>query len=245
MKSQTRIVMGMPATLQVPESTSSVLVDAIFDYFEEIDQIYSPYIVTSEVSQLRRNELKFADILPEFSEIIRLAQTAKQKTDGYFDISHNGVLDPSGIVKGWAIDRASKMLSAAEIEDYLVEIAGDMYCAGKYAQDTSWKIGIRAPFEPSKVVKELMISNAAIATSGTTERGQHIYNPFSDLPIEDIISISVIGPDVLWADIFATAAFAMGKTGIDWIESMPGYEGFLVLPDMTGIATSRFEKYIA
>lgn len=240
----TRIIMGMPIFLHLPEHTSTHIMESAFDLFAQIDEKYSPYISTSEVSRIQQGNLSIDNVSNELSFILRLAHAAKNKTDGYFDVMHKNVFDPSGIVKGWAISEVVKLLNLSGVHDFIVDAGGDMYCAGKLGA-AQWKVGIRAPLEPSKVVKELSLSNMAIATSGITERGQHIYNPKSDQELHDLLSISVIGPDIIWADVYATAAFAMGKKGIDWVEALEGYEAFAIYSDMTGVPTSGFKQFIA
>jgi thiamine biosynthesis lipoprotein len=221
------------------------LIDEVFARLVEIDAAYSTYIATSEVSKIQNGTLSLDQASEELLSILDLAAYAKTITNGYFDISHNGIFDPSGIVKGWAIAQATKILNNAGIDDYIVEIAGDMYASGYFEIGKAWTVGIRAPHEPSKVVKIAALTDMAIATSGTSERGQHIYNPMVEGPIEDILSISVIGPDIIWADIYATAAFARGAAGIEWLETVPDYEGFAILPGMTGVSTSGFGAYLA
>ena len=245
MKSHTQIIMGMPVILQLPDKTPQRLIDDVFGRLVEIDQRYSTYISTSEVSKIRGGDIDISKASEELLGILDLAEFAKKQTNGYFDVFHEGEFDPSGIVKGWAIAQAAAILDRAEIDDFLFEIAGDMRSSGYFELGLPWKVGIRAPFEPSKIVKVLSISGACIATSGTSERGQHIYDPLHGGSIEDILSISVVGPDIMWADIYATAAFAMGRSGIEWLEKVPDYDGFAILPDMTGISTSGFSKYLA
>lgn len=242
-KSHTRIIMGMPVILQLPTGTPKGLINEVFGRLSEIDQAYSTYIPTSEVCRIQNGEVSIDQASEELLSILDLAEYAKNQTDGYFDIAHNGVFDPSGIVKGWAIAQAAKMLANAGIDDYIVEIAGDMYASGYFNIGVAWTVGIRAPQEPNKVVKIVTLTDMAIATSGTSERGQHIYNPKSDKSINDVLSISVIGPDIMWADIYATAAFARGAAGIDWLETLPDYEGFAIMPNMTGVPTSGLKAY--
>ena len=84
-----------------------------------------------------------------------------------------------------------------------------------------------------------------MATSGTYIRGQHIYNPFErSQPITEIVSLTVIGPNVYEADRFATAAFAMGRVCIDFIEQQNGLEGYMIDQDGIATLTSGFEKYL-
>jgi thiamine biosynthesis lipoprotein len=173
-----------------------------------------------------------------------LAEETKKQTRGYFDIVHNKKIDPSGIVKGWAIYQAALLLSKEGVRNYYVEAGGDIQVNGKNENGEAWQVGIRNPFNREEIVKVVFLRDEGIATSGTYIRGQHIYNPHkSGEEISDIMSITVIGPNIYEADRFATAAFAMGKRGISFIENLKGFEGYLI--DSEGIATytSGFEKY--
>lgn len=162
-------------------------------------------------------------------------------TSGYFEvIRSDGKLDPSGLVKGWSIYNSSHILKNIGVKKFYVDVAGDAEIAGG-----PWKWGIRNPFNKKEIVKVLSLSDCGIATSGTYERGQHIWNPITkSAEITDIVSLTVIGPNVYEADRFATAAFAMGRKGIEFIESLSGFEGYMI--DKNGIATmtAGFDKYV-
>ena len=109
-----------------------------------------------------------------------------------------------------------------------------------------WRVGIRSPFQAEEIVKVLVPRGAGVATSGTYLRGAHIYNPHAQAAAPaGIASLTVIGPDILEADRFATAAFAMGETGIDFIERVHGLEGYQI--DARGLAcmTSGLERYLS
>ncbi len=111
--------------------------------------------------------------------------------------------------------------------------------------DHPWRIGIRNPFNRTENVKVLALAEGGIATSGTAIRGQHIYNPHQpDSAIQDILSITVIGPNIYDADRFATAAFAMGKKGIQFIEKLAGFEGYMIDDQARATLTSGFERYV-
>ena len=139
-------------------------------------------------------------------------------------------------MKGWAILNTATLIRAAGYENYFVNAGGDIAMSGKNAEGKEWSVGIRNPFNANEIVKVVYPRGKGIATSGSYIRGDHIYNPHApEEKIRDIVSITVIGPDVLEADRFATAAFAMGKSGIDFIENLPGFEGYAI--DVTGIAT--------
>jgi len=156
---------------------------------------------------------------------------------GYFDIRRpDGRVDPSGLVKGWAIRNAARLIETAGFRNYCVEAGGDLQCRGYNEQGQRWRVGIRNPFEATQIVKVLAPGDCGVATSGAYVRGRHIYDPHTAGPATDATaSITVVGPDIYEADRFATAAFAMGTDGIAFIESMPGLEGYAI--DREGVAT--------
>src|SRR5579885_2080220 len=126
----------------------------------------------------------------------------------------------------------------------LIDAGGDVQVSGHNAEGNPWIVGIENPFNRRQIVKRLVLHNHGIATSGTAIRGQHIYNPHRpEDKISDIVSLTVIGPNVYEADRFATAAFAMGKEGIYFLEKRPGLEGYMI--DRNGVATftSGFTRY--
>lgn len=233
---ETRILMGMPITVDVSNAPSAI-VETVFDYFKRIDQRFSTYRPDSEISAINRGDLPIADWSGEMLEVLALSEKTKGETDGYFDIrKRDGSLDPSGIVKGWAIRNAARIVLGAGIDDFFIDAGGDIQASGKNKSGQDWSVGIRNPFEPNEIIKVVYPRGRGIATSGTYVRGQHIYNPHGiGAPITDIISLTVVGADVLEADRFATAAFAMGAHGIFFLEQMPDLEGYVV--DINGRAT--------
>lgn len=233
----TRILMGMPITVDIGGASSGELIDTVFGYFEYIDRRFSTYRADSEIAAINRGDVPVADWSGEMMEVLALARQTRDETDGYFDIRKpDGSLDPSGIVKGWAIRNAAGIVQRAGISDFFIEAGGDIQSCGKNARGQDWSVGIRNPFNADEIVKVVYPRRRGVATSGTYVRGQHIYNPRgSGGPIQDIVSLTVIGADVLDADRFATAAFAMGRDGILFIEQTAGLEGYLI--DVNGRAT--------
>ncbi len=243
----TQLIMGMPITVEIADKDADKnALELAFNYFKYIDEEFSTYKETSEISLINQGKLKLEDSSIEMQEIFKLAAETKKETDSYFDIKKlDGLYDPSGIVKGWAIHNASLLLKKSGYKNFCIEAGGDIETSGVNDQDKGWKIGIKNPFNPAEIVKVLEIQNKGIATSGTYIRGNHIYNPKDkNAKIEEIVSLSVIGPNIYEADRFATAAFAMGRDGILFIEKLNGFEGYMI--DKNGIATmtSGFEKYV-
>ena len=238
--------MGMPITIQIADSVSVTTFKKVFGFFRKVDLRFSTYKKNSEISQINRLEIIPSDYSNDMKLILKLAEKTKEETNDYFDIynSKTEQLDPSGIVKGWAIFEAAQLLNEMEINNFFIDAGGDIQVSGKKNNNQNWKVGIKNPFNENEIVKVLELDQAAIATSGSYIRGDHIYNPRNGQKIDDVISLSVIGPNILEADRFATAAFAMGKKGIEFIEKLPGFEGYMI--DYKGIATmtSGFEKYV-
>jgi thiamine biosynthesis lipoprotein len=228
---QTRILMGMPITVEIvdPQAAEPIF-DEVYEYFTHIDEKFSTYKKTSEISAINHGGLEEKDWSEEMRMVFLLSEETKNQTNGYFDIkTPNGDYDPSGIVKGWAIWDAG----------------GDIQPHGRNIDDKQWAIGIKNPFNEVENAKVVYINNnEGVATSGTYIRGLHIYNPKKhNEPIDEIVSLTVVGPNIHDADRYATAAFAMGAQGINFIESLSGFEGYMIDKNKLGTMTTGFEKY--
>lgn len=243
---ETRILMGMPITVEVvdPQVTAQ-RIDSVFAYFEYVDDKFSTYKDHSEISRINRHEIALDQASADMKTVFALAEQTRQETKGYFDIVRNGIYDPSGIVKCWAISNAAEILRQNGFENFYVEAGGDIQAVGKNSAGENWRVGIRNPFDLHQVVKVLSITDGGVATSGTYVRGQHIYNPKTDAPPDaEVVSLTVIGPNVYEADRFATAAFAMGRAGIVFIEQTEGMEGYMIDQQKQATFTSGFQRYV-
>ena len=239
--------MGMPITVEIVDpGDGETAIQRVFSYFEYVDGKFSTYKDDSEISRINRQEIKLEDSSADMRTIFALAEQTRLETDGYFDIRRGGFYDPSGIVKGWAIQNAAEILRQAGFENYYVDAGGDIQAAGKNGQGRNWRVGIQNPFNSQEIVKVLSISDCGVATSGTYVRGEHIYNPKNDgRTVNEIVSLTVIGPNVYEADRFATAAFAMGTAGIHFIEALKGFDGYMI--DRNGLATysNNFQRHVS
>ena len=242
---QLQLLMGMPITVEVVDrSVTDADIENVFAYFRAVDDTFSTYKEHSEISKINRGELCEEKYSAEMKSILAVSEQTKQETRGYFDIQHNSIIDPSGIVKGWAILNAAHMLKTAGFTNFYIDAGGDIQVAGTKGGNP-WRIGIRNPFNRKENVKVLAVTDKGIATSGTAIRGQHIYDPHHPhIPLQDIVSLTVIGPNVYEADRFATAAFAMGKRGIYFIEQLAGFEGYMIDAAARATFTSGFERYV-
>jgi thiamine biosynthesis lipoprotein len=242
----TRLIMGMPISVEIPGGAPGDLLESVFAYFNAVDRKFSLYKADSEISAHNRGEIAESQLSAEMLEVFAIANRTGAESNGYFEMRRpDGKLDPSGIVKGWAVLNAAGIIRKANVPDYYINAGGDIQMGGKNQDGENWRIGIRNPFNEDEIVKALAMTGRGIATSGNYVRGQHIYNPHRPKSeISDIVSLTVIGPDVLEADRFATAAFAMGEDGIYFIEEQPGLEGYIINAKGIATETSGFGAYV-
>jgi len=243
--------MGMPITVILADSYATQKdCDAVFAYFQAIDNQFSTYKKESEISLFNKGEIQRKDLSKDMKLVFRLANQTTKETNGYFNIvKHDGSIDPSGLVKGWAIYNACKLLAKKGFKNFSIDAGGDVQVAGKNEKGEEWRIGIRNPFNPKEIIKVVGLTTQGIATSGTYVRGQHIYDPHQNSHLkggrlENVVSVTVIGKNVYEADRFATAVFAMQSNGIYFLEKQNGLEGYMI--DKHGIATmtSGFNTYV-
>ena len=237
--------MDMPITIEVVDAMiRQDDLDKVFAYFVAVDEAFSTYKETSEISQINRGELSPEHYSEDMKRILSLSEQTKKDTHGYFNIRRDGLYDPSGIVKGWAIQNATNILKSEGFHNFYVDAGGDIQVAGN-KDGKPWRVGIRNPFNRNEHVKVLALTNQGVATSGTAIRGQHIYDPYNpNAPLLDVASITVIGPNIYEADRFATAAFAMGKEGIRFIGKLAGFEGYMIDAHARATFTGGFERYV-
>lgn len=236
--------MGMPITVEIVDGQAKRRdIDAVYDYFTAIDKRFSTYKPDSEISRINAG-LDKSQWSTEMKTVLQLCDETKRASGGYFDIERGGRLDPSGLVKGWAIQNAAALLKRRGFSNFYVEAGGDIQTSGLNSRHEPWAIGIRNPLNREEIIKTVQLSGQAIATSGTAVRGQHIYNPHAPgRPRNNVLSISVVGSNVYDADRFATAAFAMGEKGIAFIEALPDYQAYMVGANKTATLTSGFTNY--
>lgn len=243
---RTKLLMGMPIAVEIvgEEAAESDLAE-IFDYFQHVDDVFSTYKKSSEITKINKGlpEEQWSD---EMKTVLELCERTKRQTGGYFDIVRGGKRDPSGLVKGWAIQNAAKKLAERGRKNFYIDAGGDIQASGRNNEGRPWRVGIRNPFNRDEIIKTVSVGSEGVATSGTYVRGQHIYDPHRpDSSPDDIIAITVIGPDIYNADRFATAAYAMGLRGIGFIEQLPGYEAYMIDHAKQATMSSGFERYVA
>jgi FAD:protein FMN transferase len=242
----TRLLMGMPITIEIVDDVPHAVLESAFTDFAAVDERFSLFRESSEISALNKRRLSYSEISAEMREVLELAEQSKRESGGFFDIRRSdGTLDPSGIVKGWAIRNIANLIRQTGSQNFYVNAGGDIQSCGRNEQGYPWTIGIRNPFNVDEFIKRVQPHGRGVATSGISARGQHIYNPYRpNTPIDGIVSLTIIGPDVLEADRFATAGFAMGRAGLQFIEQLVGFEGYVVETNGRAIWTSGFGAYV-
>jgi thiamine biosynthesis lipoprotein len=253
---RTELIMGMPITVVIPDregldrqggrfATLEEAMEAVFESFRLVDTRFSPFKPESETCRIDRGELDPALASPDMKEVLVLSEETRVQSGGFFDVWFKGRFDPSGLVKGWAIRRAAQLLADDNTLSYCVEAGGDIEVRGANDNGQPWEIGLRNPFDPTRLMRKLSLTGCGIATSGTYIRGDHIYNPLTGEAANTVASLTVVGPDVYEADRFATAAFAMGPGGIEFMAGVPECNAYMVALDGTATYTPGFARYIA
>jgi thiamine biosynthesis lipoprotein len=209
-------------------------------WLHRVDDVFSTYRPQSQVSRLGRGELRLADCDGDVAEVLELCAQVGRESHGYFSSTYGGRLDPTGLVKGWAIQRASELLSSAGSTHHLVNGGGDIQVVGGSAPGTPWQIGIAHPLERGAFASVVQVTDGAVATSGIAERGTHVIDPFTGQPAVALASVTLVGRDLIRSDAYATAAIAMGDRARRWLEGCPGYEAFAVGADGFGWWTSGY-----
>jgi FAD:protein FMN transferase len=237
-------VMGTVVSFDAPAAVLPALRKAV-RWLHWVDATFSTYRADSEVSRLGRGSVTLAECAPEVAEVLAAGAEVGTLSGGYFTLTPGGQLDPSGYVKGWAVERAAAMLAAAGSADHIVNGGGDLQCAGGRSPGEPWRVGVAHPLRPRSLALVVAGRDFAVATSATTERGAHIVDPHTGQPPSGLLSVTVAGPRLALADAYATAAFAMGNRARDWAESLDGYAAFGITEDGSGWQTPAFASYVA
>ncbi len=223
----------------------SAVIAAAVAWLHEADQTYSTYRDDSVVSALGRGLLILDQCSSDVQEVFTLCDQVSRDSGGFFTSTPGGHLDPSGLVKGWAIERASQLLTASGARNHAINGGGDMQLAGEPAPGRPWRVAISDPLHPGRLLTVVQGRDAAVATSGISERGAHIVNPETGLPADGLASVTVVGRSLTFVDAYATAAFAMGEAGFAWLEELDGYEVMAVRTNGRSCQSAGFSSWTA
>lgn len=211
-------VMGMPVSLLVRQEAPA-RAEAVFATLREADALFSPYRSDSLVCRRAAGE---AVRHPLLRDVEHLCEQARVLTDGAFDARRpDGVWDPTGLVKAWAVERAARHLAGL---DFCLNAGGDVHVEAPSGEP--FRVGVQDPRDVREVVTVLARTGGGVATSGTAVRGAHLYDPLTGDTAAGPLAVTVVGPSLLWADVLATAAFVRGLGVLP-----PTYEALVVRPD--------------
>lgn len=234
---RTEHVMGTAVTIEIRDrQVPTAALEAAFHRLRWVDELFSPYNPASEISMLNAGRHSVGDAHPAVRAILARGEALRLASGGAFDMRapRPGEIDPCGLVKGWAVDLAFARLRRAGVRSLCIEAGGDIRVAGG-----PWRIGIRHPYRPDRVAAVLVLETGAVATSGTYERGNHIVDPGSGRPPAGLVSTTVVGRTLAYADAYATAIFAMGRRGPQWAAAMAAMS---ILDDGQVLLTRSFER---
>lgn len=231
MKRYVEHVMGMPISLALrgrhaDDELAHGAWAAALSELRWVDEVFSTYRRDSWISRLGRGEVGVDQCPLEVAEVLRLGELAAVASDGAFSV-WRPELDPSGVVKGWAVDRAAGYLRELDETDFCLSAGGDMVCR---SAEQPWRIGIEHPLDPSRLCAVVPVFDGAVATSGAAHRGQHLVDARTGRAPVNIASVTVVGVDLTWADIDATAAYALGDAAVRWLGDR-GRQGVVVWAD--------------
>jgi thiamine biosynthesis lipoprotein len=222
-------VMGTVFSLDLRDpALADGAVEDVVRWWHWVDEVFSTYRADSQISRLGRGEITVEECPAEVAEILDLCAEAGRRSGGWFSAMPAGRLDPSGMVKGWSVERASAMLAAAGSTAHAVNGGGDVRCVGSPTPGTPWQIGIADPLRPGELAAVASGHDFAVATSGIAERGSHVLDPYTGRPAERLASVTLVGDDLTWVDAYATAALAMGPRCRDWIPTLERIEGLVI-----------------
>lgn len=245
---------GTAIGVDVRDPVDAGVLDAVYAWFRRVDALFSTWREDSEISRLGRGELTLERVSPEVRVVLELCEEVRRESDGAFDITAGAranvpprpglaPLDPSGLVKGWAVERAAELLAAAGATRFCINAGGDVLVRGQPGAGSAWRVGIQHPWERDKVAAVVGVVDCAVATSGGYERGDHVLDPRTGLPARGLAAVTVIGPDLALADAYATAAIARGAHGMTWLATLTGIDAMGITDDSSVLVTRDFDRH--
>ncbi|HEY3548910.1 MAG TPA: FAD:protein FMN transferase [Propionicimonas sp.] len=238
-------IMGLPMSIHVrgPQAPGDGVAGAVETAFTQLradEAMFSTWQPDSPVSRIKDGRDRLVDAHPRIRHVAALCELAGHRTGGSFAAWLPGPdgrqhFDPTGLVKGWAVEQAFTALLADLRKfgphDALICAGGDIAVACSRTDTPSWVVAVEDPRDRSRTLRSLELRTGAVATSGTAARGKHIVDPSTGAAADGLLSATVIGPKLTWADVYATAAFVKGAAALPWIATLPDHAGILVGTD--------------
>ncbi|MCB1249931.1 MAG: FAD:protein FMN transferase [Acidimicrobiales bacterium] len=244
---RTRPVMGTTASIHVfdapatgaahaTDAAVAAAMDEVVGELDRLEAVFSTFRRDSQISRINAGDLHLLDADAEVLDVLDACTWLEHASGGAFRARRPDppfALDPAGFVKGWATERAAQRLTDRGLRHWYVSVGGDVIAHGTPAMGRPWRVALADPRASRQVVGVIEIDAGAVATSGTAERGAHIWDGRTDTPADVLASLTVTGPSLAWADALATAAFALGAYGMTWLERFDDYAGIAVHGDGT------------
>ena len=253
------VVMGMPIGIDVRDSSvhsqpdqAETTLDECFDVLRLADDTFSLWRADTPMARLSAGTALLREMPVDVVQVLRMCVVAARETDGSFSARDpSGRIDPTGLVKGWAVAAVGRRLLDAGYRHWCIAAAGDVLVHGSVDSGEPWVVGIAAPDAPGELLDAVQLGEGgAVATSGPAERGSHIWDPLRGTAARGVRSVSVVcsqgrPSDIVWADVLATAAVARGSGAIAWLDGLPGVDALLVGDDGRQERTSGwFERSV-
>ena len=245
-------VMGMAVSIDIRDHIDPIALTHVIEWLHHVDATFSTYKTESPISQFGLGEIPIAALSDEVQTVLALCEELREETNGAFDITavpapNGSSLDPSGLVKGWSIERAAELLETFGAKNFCINAGGDIALRGNPSIGEPWRIGIRHPEDPMASAAVLALSGrGAIATSATYERGAHIIDPATGEPTAELASVTIVGNDLAFVDAYATSVFVMGLPGVEWLMAThPELDAFVIGHDGLTWETPGFNAWRA
>ena len=247
-------IWGTAIGVDVRDEVDPAVVDAVFDWFRRVDDLFSTWRPETEISRFGRRELDEQTLSGEVRDVLALCDDVSVRSGGAFDITAGAdprveprpglaPIDPSGLVKGWALDRAAERLEACGVRNFTINAGGDVVVRGRPSPGGEWRVGIQHPWQRDKVAAVVGGLDIGIATSGRYERGEHIIDPTTGGPPSGLMAVTVIADDLALADAYATAAVVLGTKGMAWLASLGDVEGLGITDSRDVVTTEGFDRF--
>lgn len=246
-------VWGTVVSLDVRDDGASAVVDEVFEWFGRVDALFSTWRQDSEIVRIARGELAVGQSSSETRMVLERCQELSWATDGAFDVAATALLpepdrpgwcplDPSAMVKGWALDRAGEILAGSGAPRFCINAGGDVLVGAGPSPGEAWRVGIQHPWQRDHLAAVVAVTDAGVASSGIYERGAHIVDPRTGCLATGLASVTVVATHLATADAYSTAIFALGRDGLEWLRSHPDVDAMAVTDDGEVFTTEGFEQ---
>jgi len=245
-------IWGTVVGLEVLDPLAEAVMDGVFAWFGRVDELFSTWRDDSEIVRIAQGTLAVAASSPETRAVLALCHRMSSATGGAFDIAATALLppphgpgwcplDPSALVKGWAVDRAGERLIAAGARRFCINAGGDVLVGHGPGPGQAWRVGVQHPWATRHLAAVVDAIDVGVATSGRYERGNHVIDPRTGIPATGLASVTVIAPELAVADAYSTAVLALGHDGLDWLADHPDVDAMAVTDDGQAFTTAGFD----